>query len=717
VAKDPFAKWYVDSPVDSSSDPFSQWYVSEPEEIPQEKPKRSLGKEALRQVGRLGRSGATGIAGLADIPNLAALGLHAVGLKKEPLFYEPIAGRVEKAITPPLERAIGENLSPENKIEEYGDIITEGLAPLALAPLTGGASLTGVAAKGLASRGGTGLATKLAQKVSKLGSKPYELTASNIAGNVGSSAAVKSYLDEGGDPNLIGPLMAGMAGGVGARAALKLKNPLNAAAEGVGRLTGFSPEKYAQNVELGLPVSVATVSKSNLPGYLEMIAAKMPGSMGPLEDFYKNREAAIARNLGISTPENLEHAVRNPAKHLAKEGAEGYHGRAEKIYKRREEKFKPREEEAIKNKELVDVHDLIQKLEDRRSLSLTPKAQKRFDKSKDGILLKELKESIPNNSFIDVADSLRKQGYSHEAIETIMNAVGKETPTSTPGIGLHDLNELREKALHQSIKEQTPLGGGTPESRKAAMRSQILAGKRHEFMEQIGTPKEIHNAREARKFWAKYKNEQDGMSHYVEKITGSMDDAEAFKKLTSSNPKYLNVVRQGLPKDARGKLVESIISDLGERQGRFNINTAYTAFSNLEEPVKQQFLKTFTTKDAAKNFEKTMKFIGENKKMMENLANTSGTAHSNHIIDLMKRYGAAATAAATGYTVLPLVGLLATYGGLKGGAKVWTNQNFLKRMNDTITAKNLKAQTNHLDLLFKSINQVGRNTEVHKKKE
>src|SRR5271154_2952138 len=63
-----------------------------------EQPSRSFGKSALRQVGRLARAGATGIAGLADIPNLASLGLHAAGLKEDPNFYEPIAGKVQNVI-------------------------------------------------------------------------------------------------------------------------------------------------------------------------------------------------------------------------------------------------------------------------------------------------------------------------------------------------------------------------------------------------------------------------------------------------------------------------------------------------------------------------------------------------------------------------------------------------------------------------------------------
>ena len=327
--------------------------------------------------------------------------------------------------------------------------------------------------------------------------------------------------------------------------------------------------------------------------------------------------------------------------------------------------------------------------------------------------MKELRESIPLSPDTTIRDSLKKQGYPDDVINKIIKAEKNHQPLDQKGIGLHDLNDLREKALHESLALQSPKGGGTPESRKASMRSQLLSEKRHEFMEKIGTPSEIHNARQARKFWAQYKDEKNGMAKYVEKLTGSKNDADAFRKLTSSDPKYLNVARQGLSKDDRTKLSEAIIADLGERQGRFNINTAYTGFSRLEEPVKQEFLKTLPNKSAKKNFEQTMQFIGQNKKMMESLANTSNTAHSNHIIDLMKKYGAASTAAITGYGIMPLTGLVATYGGLKVGAKLWTNQNFLKRMNDTITSSNAKSQSNKLDLLFKSVNQVGRNSKIY----
>ena len=237
-----------------SNDVFAAW---RPKEV---KKTRSFGEAALRQAGRLGRAAATGIAGLADIPNLAAMGLNAAGLKESPTFYDPIGSSVQEGI----DTLTGGSLKPENKAEEYMDIISEGLAPMALAPLTGGASLTATAAKGLAKTG-----AKIPTKLAQVGANAYKPTAANIAQSAGASSALKAYLDEGGDPNLLGPILASMAGGAAGRGALatarnvpKLKNPLNASAELVGKATKFSPEKYAQNVDIGLPVTLGKKLRS-----------------------------------------------------------------------------------------------------------------------------------------------------------------------------------------------------------------------------------------------------------------------------------------------------------------------------------------------------------------------------------------------------------------------------------------------------------------------
>lgn len=566
-------------------------------------------------------------------------------------------------------------------------------------------------ASGLAGPGGLG---KLLEKggryaLSKVPNAIGSVKPSMIAGS-GLAGVTTSELENSPLASTLGGVGVGVTAPWLLRNVGKLRNPLNAAAEGIGRATGFNTKKYAQNAELGLPVSVGTVSNYTFPNQVEMLAAKYPGSIHHMEDFYKKREAAIAKNLGIATPDDLEYAVKNIPKHLAKEGAKGYHKRASKIYQKREEKFAPREEEAIKNQELVDVSDIINKLEEKKSLRLTKASKKRFDKTKEGMLLKDLKESIPGQSESDVVDALIKQGYPQDLINKILASDKSKTKQ---GIGLEELNELRQKALDESISLKTPFGGGTPESRDAVIRSEMLSNKRHQFMEETGSPSEIRNARQARKFWAQHKNEENGMAKYVAKLTGSEDDATAFKKLTSTNPKYLNIARQGLEKKDRPKLWSSVIADLGERQGRFNINTAYTGFSDLAKPVREELSKTAPTKTAKQSFEKVMKFVGENKKMMEKFANTSNTTHTKEVMKLITAYGAAAASALTGISAVPLLGLVATQASINLGSRIWTNQNFLNRMNKTITASNEKGKINNIDLLLKSINQVARQKDSH----
>jgi len=681
---------------------------------------RSLGDSALRQVGRTGRALATGIAGLADIPNLLAMGAHAAGLKETPTFYEPIAGKVQQGI----DTLTGGSLKPENTAEEYMDIIGEGLAPIALAPLTGGASLTGTAARGLSKAG-----LKGAEKIAKIGAKSYAPTAANIAQSAGSSAAIKAYLDEGGDPNLIGTFLASAAGGMGGKKLLssaqnihKPKNPFKVAADtaaGIaGKATGFSPEKYAQNAEIGLPVSMANVSKWKRPAQLEMILAKTPGSMGTISDFAQKRESAIAKNLGVRFPEELDTTVKHIPIHLAKQGSKGYHQRASDIYENRSKKFLPRELEAIANKELVDVTEIVKKLEHDRSLHSTEKIAKRlFDPSPEGILLKELKEADPKNEAFTVYNKLKAQGIPEKNINEIIKREFGDIDLSKNEVGYYTLDELRDKAFKESENARAPTGAGTTESREAAMRSSMLSGKRHQFVEETGTPTQIHNSKQARGFWSRYKDttkdNEIGMAEYVAEITGADNDTDAFNKLTSNNPKYLRIARQGLSREERPRLASSVIESLGERQGRFYINTAHTRFYDMPESTRDELLKTFPNKTAQNNFERTMEFIGKEKKLMEELSNTSNTAHTSQMMKHLEKYGAAATSALgaiVGYSTgsfVPLILTVGQYAGFKYGAKIWTNQNFLRRMNDVIVTKSSKGKANKLDSLVAYLEKPG----------
>lgn len=701
MSTDPFAAYRVaPSNATNQDDPFAQYRVNN------KTSSRGLGAEALRQVGRTGRLAATGIAGLADIPNLVAMGAHAAGLKETPTFYEPVAGKVQQGI----DTLTGGYFKPENKTEEYIDMIGEGLAPMALAPLTGGASLTGTAARGLAKHG-----VKSAEKIAKAGAKTYAPTAANMAQSVGSSAALKAYLDEGGDPGLVGPLLASMAGGVGARGAVSAakniaRSPMGAVAETAGRLTGFSPEKYAKNAELGLPVSLAETSKSILPSYLELAAAKMPGSMGPLEKFYKKREAAIARNLGVQHPEDLEKTVEKIPSHLAREGAKKFHEEAVSTYKKGQEKVLPLEKDIVKNKGTVDVSDLINELEADKSEYINKAEKKDFNLTGEGKLLKKLKDYSLSEKQ-EKADLIRKEMESIKAPEEMINKAIKselgEIPNKEKRISYKALNKLRKDTFDEVQNLKNPIGEKTESEVKANIRYGMLSKKREQFIEQKGSPEQIKSLKEANKYWSNYKNKDNGLSQYVADITGEKSDVKGFDKLINDDPKYLRIALGGLDKKGKKELTSGIMEDLGTRQGRFSITTAYTNFNKKHHGFRNEFLNATPNKSA---IEKTMKLIGENKRMMEKLANTSNTAHSKHLIDQMKRYGTAGVAAATGYGLTGLLGLTLETAGLYAGARIWTDQGFLRRVNEAILASNKRSKAHKIDMLLKTIEQTGVHT-------
>lgn len=658
------------------------------------KHERSLGKETLRQVGRTGRAIATGIASIADVPNLASLGLHAAGLKEDPYFYEPIAPKLQKKIDELTEG----KLKPESKAEEYVDAITEGVAPLALSPLTGGASLVGIGAKQLAKSAAPNMVKKAATKVAQAGTNPYALNASNVAQNIGASTAIKRYTDTTEDSGLLGALGAGLIGSAAGKGTLNaarlVKNPKNVSAEFIGKATGFSPEKYAQLESLEVPMTLGDVSKGMTPKYIEMVLAKTPGAIDTFEDVYKKKESALSKNLGLKKHEDLTASVSNIPKHMAKEGAGKYKERIGSIYEKYEEKFQPRVEAAISNKELVDVSDIYKMLEHETRGLTTSKEFKDFTKTPLGHFKKQIEEysvALPGKQNLSQKEieQLKKMNIPQDKLDQLTES-GKK-------ISYKGLDTLRDEALNLREKAEK----GTPEYRDLSRIYNKLSEKRHQFMEVHGSPSERHAAKQARSIYKNYADEKEtNLKQYVEKLLDTDSEVEAFNKLTSTDPKYLKVAMNGLKnKDDKRLLSESIIADLGTNQGRFNINTAYTHYANLEAPVKSELLKGFSGSEK-KNFIDTMNYIGENKNSIQKLMNTSNTAHTTHVINYLTKAGKAGVALFATQQPGPAATIAAAYFAANGTAKLWTNQTFLKRMNDVIKAQTPKAQYGQLHKLL-----------------
>lgn len=664
------------------------------EEAKQLQQETSYGKEALRQVGRTGRGIATGIAGLADIPNLASMGLHAAGLKEDPLFYQPVSQRVQEKI----DEITSGKLKPRSRFERAADAVVEGIAPLALAPLTGGASLTGTLARNIAGTGAKKGIQKSAEKLASLGAKTYAPTAGNLAGSAGSSLAMQQYLDENEDPSTLAALAAGLAGGVGAQVAPKaiksigkgIRHPIqstkNTAASLYAKRLGIDPEQFARYEELGISPTAGHISKKHSTKAREEILRHHPSSRDEFSKSYMKREEEIAKNLGVSEPEDLKRTVRNIDKSIAKHGAEGYKKRVGDIFEHYQDKFKAREEQAINNRELVNVSDIHKKLSEGAKGLKKSKELKDFEKTQLGHFRKQIEdysESVLTSK--DISD-LRKQGFPDDLIAKMGN--------SDKLVGYAGLEALRREA--KSLRDNAKRG--TPEYRDSSYIYDMLSRKRHDFMEQTGSPIEKHAAKKAREVYRQYASKgEKNLKKYIFDITESLNDASAFEKLVSKDPKYLHVTRMGLPKDEQKMLAESVIEHLGKQQGRFNINHAYTRWAKLEPGVQSEFLLNLS-KPERKNFLGTMDLIGENKHVMENIANVSRSAHTSTSIkareDIMSQ--------ALKGNIKGVMEQLFKNGLYRLDAKAYTDPIFLKRMNDMAKAQTSKSLANHTNLLLKS---------------
>lgn len=630
-----------------------------------------LGKEGLRQVGRTGRLLATGAASIADIPNLPALGLHAAGLKETPEFY-PSPSR---ALQSGIDTLTGDRLKPRNKTEEWIDTIGEGLAPIALSPLTGGASLTSTAAKGL-----TKAVPKIAQsplsKVANAKFKPYELTAPKVGANVGATSASKYYSENVEDPGVLGTLGAGIAGSVAG----------GSLGRGIAIARKYGPQSKTFNdlSSINVPMSVSDVSPSRISNYVDLLLGKDIGGSSIIKKHEHKRNTAFARNLGKTGKEPLENPKQIPTE-LAKEGARGYDDLVSRTFNKLKEPIEAKEQAALKGHHPVDITELHNELlKEQQPLKGQP-AIRKFQKTSAGHFKKEIEEHAeshrPKESDLiaKTRAELKKQNYPDDVIERAIKEAGSPNTPTKYEIPYGEFEQLRNEA--QIRKDRF---GNSEDIRTYGK----FANAREKIMEGLGTPEEVEAYRKANRFYTKFKDRTESnksIYHLMKEIKGAPDDVVAFQKLTSTNPRYATLVMNGLPKEKRRHLTEAVISDFGEDNGKFNIFKAHTKLSKLDNHVLEANLKGFSPVER-RNFNTALEYVGKLKERTGEIANTSGTAYTQHIINGLTSGGAAITSLATGQ-IAPVAYLVGGYLAKRGAAKLWTNQNFVKHFDKLMVAK------------------------------
>lgn len=691
-------------------------------EAHQEPPERTYAQKAKRAVGQAANMIGEGLGEVLDIPaTLSGLALNAVGLKDKPTFdsYTPYAQLASKGV----KKIFGEDIQPENKSEEYVHEIGKALVPLgAFNKVTKGAGLLNKGAQRISKSMKSGKGKAAVDKFVSYGGNPYELTKGNIVGTAGSAAAVKSYVDNTEDTGAWGVIGSGAIGGLAPLvpgAAMKMaRNSKDLIPKYVGKAVGHNVAEFERQKALGLPMSLASAADKPEAHYLETLLAKTPGAMEVVNDHQSARRTAMAGNMGIVDPTDLKSPIDRIQYKEVKPAADAYKEKVGEIFARREKKFGAREEAAYRNRERVLVEDMVSPLELERSFHSPEGAADLFDITENGKMLKKLREFSKGSSkskskgLAKIREELAKKGYGTESIDQIINQYSSEYPKSghpsDRTILYKDLNSLRGLSLDRANKLARE--GSTVSSGQAKNLHTTLARKRHEFMENHGSPTEKHNAKEARKFYSKYKN---NMEEFVLKLTNSSNDVDAFNKLLGNEPKYLNIVRQGIPKERHEQFFESLMAKLGKSNGEFNLNSAHRNFNNMTPTTRVEVLRFLPKKSQRDTFLDTMSIINREKDIQKALSNTSNTAHTAQALKDLKGVGKAAKVLLLKADALPLIDKAFQYVVRRQGAKIWTNQNFLNRINAVMKAETPTARGNHMHLLIKMSNRLGRQG-VHK---
>lgn len=671
-------------------------FVSKEEPVEEENWKRRFANVPKNILG--------GVASVFDLPTLPARyvlnkGAEMIGSKTRFRPAQQISNEFFDEIS-------GGYTKPRNASEELEQEISQGLVSLPFGSGVGSA----LKASKILSPKIKGIADKL--------SKIYEPNVANVGATAGSIAGSDYYRRKNEEQNLLGEFGSGLAGGISGglaagatKGAIKglsslAKSPKDFVARQTGKLTGFSPEMYETLSRAEIPASLASVSEGVLPSAYENILYHTPGSSKIMEDFYKKRAKALTSKLGFEG-KDLNELPELVNKDLAQLGAEKLQRKKSAEYGKLQKVFGPAEIKAKKSRAMVDVSDILEELREKASGLVTPAEKREFLKTVPGKALNELEKvaNFSDASTENLIKSLKKANYPEETIKKVIG----ELPGQKPEISYASLDLLRSKML----KKMESLEPGTLERKEASDIYAALSNKRHEFMESYGTAEQSSAAKKARKLWHEYARpdmekitgKEKGLKKYVYDLKNSPNEAAAFDKLTGRDPRYLKAVSQGLNKQEKQDLFQSIIVNMGKKDNAFNLSSLYNKFSKKEHPVMEQILNLMPTSKSKQDFVDVMDYLGKNKRIAESVANTSRTAHTAQLVDMMKESLKHTTSLATGAPLAALEGLIGIAFRLKAGeygARLLTDPIFLDRINRAMKSQNPKIQNNLAQLILKT---------------
>jgi hypothetical protein len=368
---------------------------------------------------------------------------------------------------------------------------------------------------------------------------------------------------------------------------------------------------------------------------------------------------------------------------LAYSGAKNFANKKSAFYGKNKKMYEDDIKSLASNYVGVDVEDILSDLYKKRSTLVGKRAIAKWNKTPEGVLFEDLK-------------SVKADGDN-----------GLQVPFGN-----------FEQARNEMGKLSTAIQAGKKEKTEAQELYNRLKQRHFEFLEKnLDDPDKLKALKENQKYWADYARvipekgktlANLGDKQFVTQLLTQKSDEAAGNLLFSKNPKFLNIVIKGTPKEQQDTLYKSINSRLGHQaaENKWNLNFFISNWNKQSEAWKRTYLDNLPLNHQGKEgFLKLFKLLHDNKKTMQAVMNTSGTSYTKGWMDLLGDIKTGVAVAVTKGAGVGIPVLTELYAGLLAtatGARLLTNQTFLERMNKALTSTTTKQFNNRVDLLFKT---------------
>ncbi len=563
------------------------------------KEKHGQGSEILRHAARTGKNAAVGIASIADIPNLAALGLYASGLRDKPQFYGSKADKVADYI----DEKTDDYTHPHSDKEEIADTSTQAMA-----------TIPGLQAIGLASK---------AAKLSKLGNglqKVGAMKPSSLASAAAAGAASEKVSQDHPDKPLMS-FLASMGAGAGASGAINK----------LGRAGKINKEALRAFTEADIPFGWGDIVQDRAT---QVNMMKLPTQLGAgkvMDKHTSGQRRGVKKGLGDIESKALKEGKREAT---VVRGAENtlLHKKAQhsRRYDKHREHLKQLPDTSI---ELKHVHEWLDaqppeiRAEILKGNSKTAKYARELLKM--GEESPDIDYSQPLDKILNSVDSSKKPKMSYELHQRKTSDIGKNVQTDK---AQKNYTEAELSHLYGLMKkDQHDIGD----------RLLKHVGKdAHENWRRMGGMYKDYVVEEAPHLNKMLENAKKTDSGRYSSVGREYDINKNVMHDVKGEAKGIQFILDGLesPKERSG-FVKSIMEQLGQRGGEFNYNVLQTEFDKLSSPAKKILLRGLG--EEKDKFKESLIAVRRLKKV-QGEGNPSGTAKhlsKRQILNSIKNYG------------------------------------------------------------------------------